>query len=117
MNKIKVLVIVLLLFSIFTTTYCAFTVAVSKTGSITTTELSTTFIDNESFLAKVQQFDPTITSINKYYDLTRLNSPIVAFTSDNIVSTPDSSVPIFLAVDNGTVYYYTSAINIDFNSN
>lgn len=117
MNKIKIVVILLLLFSIVATTYCAFVVSVTKNGSITTKELSTTFLSNNDLLTKVQNLDSTITSIDKNNDLTReTNTPNITLTNDNLVSTAQSSVPIYLWVENGTIYYYTIATNIDLNN-
>lgn len=117
MNKIKIVVILLLLFSIVTTTYCAFVVSVTKNGSITTKELSTTFLSNNDLLTKVQNLDSTITSIDKNNDLTRsLSVPTISLTVDNIVSTSSSSVPIYLWIDSGTIYYYTIATTVDLNN-
>ena len=118
MNKIKVLIISLLLTGIITGTYCAFTISVEKNGSIETTELSTTLLNNSDFLDKVKNLDSSITSIDKTTDLNRITTvPTVQLTSDNIVSTQESNVPVYLWIDNGTIYYYTSATNIDINNN
>ena len=118
MYKFKISLIALLLIALPAITYCAFTTGVEKTGSIQTTELSTTLLSNSDFLTKVQSLDSTIISIDKTTDLNRINTvPTVNLTDDNIVSTQESSVPVYLWIDNGTIYYYTIATNIDINNN
>lgn len=117
-KKLYILLILCLISTISYGTYSAFVVNVVKTGTINTKELSTKFLDDTSFLAKIQELDSTITSVDKTTDLTReLNTPTVTLTDNNIVSTNDSSVPIYLWIDNGTIYYYTVATNIDLNTN
>lgn len=118
MYKIKIGLILVLIACISTATYCAFTTSVEKTGSIQTKELSTTFLNNNDLLTKVQVLDSSITTIDKTTDLTRYTSvPTINLSNDNIVSTTESSVPIYLWIDNGTIYYYTIATNIDINNN
>ena len=81
-------------------------------------ELSSTYLNNADLLTKVKSLDSNIVSIDKTTDLNKsLTEPNVALSNDNLVSTQDSSVPIFLWVDNGTIYYYTIAENIDINNN
>ena len=118
MNKIKLLIIYVLVIGIVGVTYCAFSISVEKTGSIQTTELSAKFLDNTELLIKVQNLDSSITSIDKNNDLNRITTlPIVNFTNDNIVSTTDSSMPIYLWIENNTINYYTGATNVDLNNN
>ena len=119
-DKIKIkLVLIIILFSlIITPTICAFVKNVEKTGSIQAKELSTTFLNDTDFLIKVQTLDPTITSIDKSTDLTRRDSIAEEnLTDSNIVSTPTSSVPTYVWIENNTIYYYTVATSIDLNSN
>ena len=118
MYKFKISLIALLLIALPAITYCAFTTSVEKTGSIETKELSTKLLDNNDFLTKVQTLDSSITTLDKTTHLTRYTSvPTITLSSDNIVSTNDSSVPTYLWIDNGTIYYYTIATNIDLNNN
>ncbi len=118
-KRIKILLILTLFISISVpSTYCIFTKYVEKTGTIETKELSTTFLNNNDFLAKVQTLDASITSINKTTDLTKVTTtPQVTLTDANIVSTNNSSVPTYLWIENGTIYYYTVAETIDINDN
>lgn len=120
-SKVKIIwaLLILLFFSIVgVCTYCAFTSSYEDTGSIETVELSTVFLSNADFLAKVQALDPTIVSIDKTTDLNQVTSvPTVELTDDNIVSTANSSVPTYLWVDNGVLYYFTAAVTIDINNN
>lgn len=116
--KIKVVIILILLFSVITPTFCIFTTSIEKTGNIQTTELSTTFLDNSTLLTKVQTLDSSITSLDKNNDLNRVNTPpAITLGDNNVVSTSNSSVPIYLWIDNGIIYYYTAAVNIDLNNN
>lgn len=118
MNKIKILLIIVLFSCVFTATYCAFSVTLEKSGTIQTTELSAKFLDDNDFLTKIQELDSTITTIDKENDLTRSNTIANEYlTEDNIFSTSDSNVPIYLWIDNGVIYYYTVAIIVDFNTN
>ena len=118
MNKIKILLIIVLFSCVFTATYCAFSVTLEKSGTIQTTELSAKFLDDNDFLTKIQELDSTITTIDKENDLTRSNTITNEYlTEDNIFSTSDSNVPIYLWIDNGVIYYYTVAIIVDFNTN
>lgn len=116
-TKFKILLIIMLFTSIITTTLCAFTTSVEKTGTIEAKELSTTLFEDTDFLTKVQTMDPTITSIDKSTDLTRTTSIAQEKLIDsNIVSTSESSVPTYLWVENGTIYYYTVANSVNLNS-
>lgn len=118
MYKLKLSLVALMLIAIPTITYCAFATGVEKTGSIQINELSAKFLDNTELLTKVQNLDSSIISIDKSTDLTRYtNVPTNSFTNDNLVSTNDSSMPIYLWIENNTIYYYTGATNIDFNDN
>ena len=118
MKKIKLLIILIMFFGLFTTTYCVFTKSLVRTGSIITKELSATLLDNNDFLTKLQVLDPSITTFDKTTDLNLVTTlPSVTFTSENILSTTNSSMPVFVWVDNGTVYYYSGATNIDLNNN
>ena len=118
MKKYKKLFIFVLMLFVFTGTYCVFTKTVTKTGSIETKELSAVFLDNNDFLTKIQVLDSSITSVDKTTDLYRVTTlPTVTLTSDNLVSTTTSSMPIYAWVDNNTIYYYTGATNIDLNNN
>lgn len=118
MNKIKILLIIVLFSCAFTATYCAFSVTLEKSGTIQTTELSAKFLDDNDFLTKIQELDSTITNIDKENDLNRANTIANEYlTDDNIFSTSDSNVPIYLWIDNGTINYYTIAVTVDFNKN
>ena len=118
MKKYMLLILPILLLTIFTSTYCVFTKSVSKTGSITTVESSAEFLDNNDFLTKIQVLDSSITSVDKTTDLNRSTSiPSVTFTSDNVFSTTTSKMPIYVWIDNNTIYYYTGADNVDLNNN
>lgn len=118
MNKIKILLIIVLFSCFFTATYCAFSVTLEKSGTIQTTELSAKFLDDNDFLTKIQELDSTITNIDKENDLNRANTIANEYlTDDNIFSTSDSNVPIYLWIDNGTINYYTIAVTVDFNKN
>ena len=118
MKKTKYLSILILLLSIFVPTYAVFTDGTTLNGSIQTKELSAVFLDNNDFLAKIQVLDSSITSIDKTTDLNQVTTiPTVTLTSDNLVSTTTSSMPIYAWVDNNTIYYYTGATNIDLNNN
>jgi hypothetical protein len=78
----------------------------------------TKFLNNSDFLAKIQVLDSTITSVDKTTDLTQLTTiPTVNLTDENIVSTNDSSMPTYLWIDGGTIYYFTGATVIDLNNN
>ena len=118
-NKIKILLIVLLVcaFSI-TGTYCVFTKTFTDTSEVYIQPLTTTFLANDAFLAKVQALDPTIVSIDKTTDLHRSTTvPNITLTDANIVSDGTyDEVPTYLWVDNGTLYYYTAADNIYINN-
>ncbi len=118
-KRLKIILILVLLVSITTTsTLCIFTKYVEKTGTIQTKELSTVFLNNNDFLAKVQVLDSSITSIDKTTDLTRVTTtPQVTLTDANIVSTDSSNVPTYLWIESGTIYYYTAAVTIDINNN
>ena len=117
MKKIKIAIILLLMVFVVKNTYAAFVVSDNETGTIVTKELSTTFLGNAEFLVKVQTLDSSITSVDKTTDLVRITSvPSVSFTDSNIVSTSSSSVPIYLWVESGTIYYYTIATNVDLNN-
>lgn len=120
MNKtrLKYIIIAILFMAITTNTFCAFIKSVEKTGTIQTKELSTKFLNNSEFLAKIQVLDSTITSVDKTTDLTQVTTiPTVTLTDENIVSTSDSSMPIYLWIDGGTIYYFTGATTIDLNNN
>jgi len=118
MKKTKYLIILILLLSIFVPTYAVFTDGTTLNGSIQTKELSAVFLDNNDFLTQIQVLDSSITSIDKTTDLNRVTTvPTVTLTSDNLVSTSTSSMPIYAWVDNNTIYYYTGATNIDLNNN
>lgn len=117
-NILKVLVLLILFTFTISITYCAFSLNVSKTGTIETNELSTTLLDNASFLTQVQTIDPSITTIDKTTDLNRSNTINNQYIDDTyVVSTASSNVPTFLWVDSGTIYYYTIAETIDINNN
>jgi hypothetical protein len=122
-GKIKVLLIVLLVavFSV-TGTYCIYATIQTEETDIYIEEKYTRFLEDDLFLDKVQALDPSITSIDKTTDLHRVTTiPTVTLTDDNIVSeAPPSSdspevVPTYLWVDNGVIYYFTIADDIDFN--
>ena len=118
MEKYKYILIIVLLMAITTTTYCAFTKGVEKTGSITTVESSAVFLNNNDFLTKIQVLDSSITSIDKTTDLNRVTAiPSQTFTSDNLFSTPESKMPIYVWIENNTINYYSGATNIDLNNN
>ena len=118
MKKYMLLILSILLLTIFTSTYCVFTKNVSRTGSITTVESSATFLGNSDFLTKIQVLDPSITSIDKSRDLYRsVTIPNNNFTTDNILSTDTSKMPIYVWIENNRIYYYTGADNVDFNNN
>lgn len=117
-TKYKIFLILILFSCIFTYTLCAFTTSVEKTGTIETTELSTVLLSNNEFLTKLQTLDSSITSVDKENDLTRANSIEDTYLNDNYVfSTTTSNVPTYLWIDNGIIYYYTIATNIDLNNN
>ena len=117
MNKLKYLVIALLLVFVVSTSYAAFTAGDLETGTIVTKEMSAKFLNNADLLAKVEALDSSITSVDKTTDLVRVNNvPSVSLSSNNLVSTKDSSVPIYLWVNNGIIYYYTSATSKDLNN-
>ena len=117
-TKLKIVLIAILFTGITQATYCAFINSVQKTGTIQTTELSTTFLNNSDFLTKIQALDSSITTVDKNTDLTRVTTtPTVTLTDDNIVSTSSSSVPTYLWIENGNLYYYTAAVTIDLNDN
>ena len=118
-SKIKILLIILLVcaFSV-TGTYCVYVKTVTNTDQVYIEPLTTTFLDNDAFLAKVQALDPTITSIDKTTDLHRATEvPDIELTDANIVSDGTyDEVPTYLWVDNGVLYYYTAADNIYINN-
>jgi len=117
-SKIKILLIIILFSCVFTYTLCAFSINVEKSGNIQTTELSTVLLDDNDFLTKLQTLDSSITSVDKESDLTRANSIADTYLNDNYVfSTTTSNVPTYLWIDNGIIYYYTIATNIDLNNN
>ena len=115
--KIKLLIIFTLLLGVVSYTYCAFTKSVEKEGTIQTKELSTVFLDNNAFLLKVQALDSSITSIDKTSLVRETSIPTIQLTNNNIVSTTGSSVPTYLWINNGVIYYYTIATSIDINNN
>ena len=118
MKKFKLLLILIMFCALFTGTYCVFTKSVTKTGSIETVESSATFLDNTDFLTKIQVLDPTITTVDKTNDLNRVTTlPSVTFTSDNLFSTQESKMPIYVWIDNNVINYYSGADNIDLNNN
>ena len=97
-------IILLICSSISIPTLSAFVKNVEKTGTIQTKELSTAF--------------SSITEVDKENDLTRVDTePAMSFTTDNIGSTTESSVPIYIWVENSKIYYYTIATNINLNNN
>ena len=111
------MVISLLLVLVVSTSYAAFTANDLETGTIETKELSAKFVSNTELLAKVEALDSSITSVDKTTDLVRITTlPTVSLTSSNLVSTNDSSVPIYLWVNNGIIYYYTIATTVDLNN-
>ena len=112
----KILLIVVLFTSLFFCTFCAFTVNVEKTGTIQTIELSTILLDDDDFLDKIQTLDSSILSVDKENDLVRAVSINDEYLTDNyIFSKDEASVPTYLWIDNGTIYYYTVATSIDLN--
>ena len=118
MEKYKYILIIVLLMAITSVTYCAFTTGVEKTGNITTVELSAVFVNNNDFLTKIQVLDSSITSIDKTTDLNRVTTvPSQTFTSDNLFSTTESKMPIYVWIENNTINYYSGATNIDLNNN
>lgn len=118
MKKIKIILILMLFLSVGASTYCAFLLNTSKNGTITTKELSTKFVSNSELLTIVKRLYSSITSIDKSTDLVRVTTRPQKYISEmETVSTYTSSVPIYLWVENGVIYYYTIAVNIDFNNN
>ena len=80
-----------------------------------------TFITGPEFNAKIKQLagndgatndtnDTNITSIERANAL-----PNFELNDNNIVSTNDSNTPTYVWFDNGTVYYYTEALNLYMN--
>lgn len=117
MKKFKLLIVLVMFFALFTGTYCLFTKSVTKTGSIETVETTAVFLDNTNFLTKIQLLDSSITTVDKTNDLNRVTTlPTVTFTSDNLFSDQSSSMPIYVWIDNGTIYYYTGATTVDLNN-
>lgn len=117
-TRFKILLIIVLFSCLFTYTLCAFIIYVEKDGTIQTTELSTVLLDDNDFLTKIQTLDSSITSVNKQNDLTQAFSINENVLNDShIFSTTTSSVPTYLWIDNGTIYYFTIASTIDFNTN
>lgn len=111
-------IILLICSSISIPTLSAFVKNVEKTGTIQTKELSTAFLSNSDLLIKIQALDSSITEVDKENDLTRVDTePAMSFTTDNIGSTTESSVPIYIWVENSKIYYYTIATNINLNNN
>lgn len=115
---ISILIAIFIIFFSVINTYSAFTKNIEKTGSITTTELSSTFLSDSEFVEKVKQIatqsgvtiDETL--IDKSL-IQRVNDlPNIEFTNENVVSTSDSDVPIYLWIENNIIYYYTIATNI-----
>ena len=119
-SKVKIF-LVLLLISAFSVagTYCVFVKTETDTREVYMVKLSTTFLANDDFLAKVQALDPTIVSIDKTTDLHRSTTvPNITLTDANIVSMDWSEeVSTYLWVDNGVLYYYTAADDVDINNN
>ena len=81
-----------------------------------------TLLPGQDFNAKIKQLagntnaayeisDTNITSI------VRSNSLTITPTNDNIVSTSDSNTPTYAWFNNGTLYYYTDAVNLYMNAN
>lgn len=117
MKKFKLLIIPMMLLFMFTATYCIFTKSVSKTGSIVTIESSAIFLDNTSFLTKIQNLDSSIIAVDKTNDLNRVTAlPTITFTEDNLFSDQSSNMPIYVWIENGTIYYYTGATTVDLNN-
>ena len=112
----KILLIVVLFTSLFFCTFCVFIVNVEKTGTIQTVELSTILLDDDDFLDKIQTLDSSILSVDKENDLVRAVSINDEYLTNNyIFSKDEASVPTYLWIDNGTIYYYTVATSIDLN--
>ena len=75
-------------------------------------------VNNNDFLTKIQVLDSSITSIDKTTDLNRVTTfPSQTFTSDNLFSTTESKMPIYVWIENNTINYYSGATNIDLNNN
>lgn len=116
MSKFKIFIISFLVLCLGSTTYCAFAKKFERKGTIQTTELSSKFLNDSDFLIKINNLDSSIISIDKNTDLVRSTDvPNINLTNNNVFSTTDSKVPIYVWIDNGTIYYYTIAINIDMN--
>ncbi len=119
---ISILISIFIIFFSVVNTYSAFTMNIEKTGSITTTSLSSTFLSDSEFVDKVKQIATKsgVTIDEALIDkslIQRVNDlPTIEFTNENVVSTSDSDVPIYLWIENNVIYYYTIATNISQNN-
>ena len=89
-----------------------------------------TFINGQSFNETIKQLagnqdatystaDTNITSIQRANSVPQSwinNNVITPPSENNIVSTSTSQYPIYVWYDNGTIYYYTEALNLYMNS-
>lgn len=82
-----------------------------------------TFVNGGIFNAKIKQLagneNATATTIDtNIKSIQRTNAlPQIELNDGNIISTNDSSLPIYVWFNNGTIYYYTEATNPYMNSN
>ena len=123
MGKRKILIIFICIFLLglsSTISYSAFIKYLKLRNRINTTTLTTKFLSDDDINTKIEEIYPSFNGNIEKDDFVRENNFDLVneldLPLDNIVSTEDSNVPIFLWIDNGTIYYYTIATNIDFNN-
>ena len=126
MKKLVLFVITSLLFTFLylsvQNTYSLFTKKIDKTGSINTIKSEATFLPGHVFNVKIKTLsgdeNPELDTANTtIINIVRSNKLTINPTSDNIISDSNSIMPIYAWFSNGTLYYYSEANEIYFNSN
>ena len=115
-RKTKYLIISLLFFVMFLSVnnvYASFVKKIEKQETITTNKKEAILIQGDTFNSKIISLAGSAGSIK---NIVRSNTLNINPSNANIVSTNDSSFPIYAWYKNGTIYYY-SEVDIYLNQN
>ena len=116
MKKIVLFVITSILFTVVLlsvkNSYSAFIKNVQTSLEVTTPKLEAIFLPGTEFSGKIKQTAGNSNSTNETTNtnitsIVRSNVLTITPTVNNIVSTSDSSFPIYAWFSNGVIYYYT----------
>ena len=120
MKKMLLFVITSILFTVVylsvQNTYSVFVKTVNQNITLTTTKLEATFLPGQEFNAKIKQLagnnNATVNTVDlNITGIVRSNVLNIIPSTNNIVSTNDSSFPIYAWFSNGIIYYYTEVDN------